>query len=180
MENYFKDFDLGSFWGNSEYALKEYVSDSPSDKLIQKTEKELGYKLPGSYIELMNNQNGGIPINQCFPTNGKTTWAEDHVAIHGILGVGSTKTYTLCGELGSQFMIKEWGYPAIGVYFADCPSAGHDMICFDYRECGNEGEPKVVHVDQESDYLITTLANNFEEFIKGLVNESQFEDGETW
>lgn len=43
------------------------------------------------------------------------------------------------------------------------------MIFFDYRECGPQGEPKVVHVDQEMDYKITFLADNFEEFIRGLV-----------
>ena len=32
-------------------------------------------------------------------------------------------------------------------------------------------EPKVVHVDQGSDYKITFLANNFEAFIKGLYKE---------
>ncbi|TOF94568.1 SMI1/KNR4 family protein, partial [Vibrio parahaemolyticus] len=81
-----------------------------------------------------------------------------------------------CGDLGSQFMMQEWGYPNIGIYFGDCPSAGHDMLCLDYRGCGPNGEPVVVHVDEENDYEITHLANSFEEFVKGLVNKSQFED----
>ena len=66
-------------------------------------------------------------------------------------------------------MIDDWEYPAIGVAICDCPSAGHDMI--DYRECSPQGEPKIVHIDQECDYKITPLADNFEEFIRGLVNE---------
>ena len=71
-------------------------------------------------------------------------------------------------------MIDDWEYPAIGVAICDCPSAGHDMIFLDYRECSPQGEPKIVHIDQECDYKITPLADNFEEFIRGLVNEDDF------
>lgn len=42
------------------------------------------------------------------------------------------------------------------------------MIFLDYRECGPTGEPKVVRVDQEGDYSITLLADNFGDFIKNL------------
>ncbi len=72
-------------------------------------------------------------------------------------------------------MIEEWGYPAIGVAICDTPTAGHDMVFLDYRECGPQGEPKVVHIAQEFDYEVTFLANNFEEFIRGLMNEDDFE-----
>ena len=40
------------------------------------------------------------------------------------------------------------------------------MIFLDYRACGPQGEPAVVHVDQENDYKITHLADSFEEFTK--------------
>ena len=48
------------------------------------------------------------------------------------------------------------------------------MIFLDYRECGRNGEPKVVHIDQEWDYRITVLADNFEEFIRKLTTEENF------
>ena len=171
----FDGFDFTNFWEDSEYALEEYVSEPPSDEQIASVEQELGYKLPASYIWLMKQHNGGIPVNTCFPTGQLTSWADDHVAITGIFGIGRDKTYSLCGEFGSQFMIEEWEYPAIGVAICDCPSAGHDMIFLDYRACGPHGEPKVVHIDQEWDYQITPLADCFEDFIRGLVNEEVFE-----
>lgn len=171
----FDNFDFTNFWKDSMYAFDEWVSELPSDELIISVEQELGYKLPASYIWLMKQHNGGIPVNTCFPTGKPTSWADDYVAITRILSIGREKTYSLCGEFGSQFMIDEWGYPAIGVAICACPSAGHDMIFLDYRECGSQGEPKVVHIDQEWDYEITPLANNFEEFIRGLMNEEEFE-----
>ncbi|WP_338019681.1 Imm51 family immunity protein [Paenibacillus piscarius] len=177
--------DLGSFldfcadfWDDSDYALESYVSPLPSDELIASVEEELGYKLPASYIAMMKQHNGGIPRNTCFPVSESTSWAEDHVAISGIAGIGRDKSYSLCGDLGSRFMIEEWGYPDIGVVFGDCPSAGHDVIMLDYRHCGPEGEPEVIHVDQEGNYEITFLAPDFETFIRGLVNDEVFDTSE--
>ncbi|MFD2881596.1 SMI1/KNR4 family protein [Paenibacillus rhizoplanae] len=90
--------DLGAFldycadfWEDSDYALKEYVSPLPSDDLIASVEQELGYKLPASYIAMMKQHNGGIPLNTCFPVNEPTSWSADHVAISGIAGIGRDK-----------------------------------------------------------------------------------------
>ena len=167
----FTDFDFSDFWDDCDYSLKQYVEEYPSDDLISSIEQELGYKLPASYIELMKLHNGGMTNKSCYPTN-----EEEYIAITGIMGIGRTKTYSICGELGSQFMIDEWGYPSIGVCICDCPSAGHDMIILDYSNCGKDGEPEVVHIDQESDFEKTFLAKDFETFIRGLVNEDEFDD----
>jgi len=80
----------------------------------------------------------------------------------------------LLGEIGSAFWPSEWAYAEIDVYFADCPSGGHDMLCLDYTDCGPTGEPRVVHVDQEWDYKVTFVAANFESFIRGLVSMEDF------
>lgn len=171
----FEGFDFANFWDDSEYAKKSYIEESPSDELILEIEQEIGYKLPASYIWLMKQHNGGVPVNQCYPTNQLTSCSSDYIAIDGIMGIGREKNNSICGDLGSQFMIDEWEYPNIGVAICDCPSAGHDMVFLDYRECGAQGEPKVVHIDQEDDFYITPLAETFEQFIRGLVNEDEFD-----
>ncbi|MES2829456.1 MAG: SMI1/KNR4 family protein [Bacteroidota bacterium] len=171
----FKDFDFSDFWDDSVYSSENYIGDTPTDELIQSVEVELGYKLPASYIELMQLHNGGIVKNGCYPTTEPTSWAQDHVAIEGIIGIGKEMLYSLCGDLGSQQCIDEWGYPNIGVYICNCPSAGHDMIMLDYSSCGKDGEPEVVHIDQELDYKKTLLAKNFETFIRGLVNADAYD-----
>ncbi len=177
-EQLFSNLFLADFWDDSDYAIEDYQSESPTDNLIHQIEKELGYKLPFSYIQLMKHRNGGMPKNTNFLTKESTSWAEDHIAISGIMGIGREKSYSLCGGLGSPFMIEEWGYPDIGVVICDCPSAGHDVVMLDYRACGKDGEPAVIHVDQEDDYKITFLADNFEAFIKGLVNDEQYDTSE--
>lgn len=175
VQRIFPDLDLDGFWDDTEYALRECVNTPPSDALIASVEAELGYRLPASYVALMRAHNGGILLNTCCPAPNRTTWAEDHVAVSGIMGIGRVKAYSLAGSSGSRSLINEWGYPAIGVYFADCPSAGHDMIAFDYRDCGPDGEPQIVHVDQEDDYRITVLAPDFVSFVQALRSEEDYD-----
>ena len=172
----FSNINPSEFWSNCDYATETYIDEPVSQELINSIEEELGYKLPLSYIQLMKTQNGGIPINTSAPCAKPTSWADDHIAISGIFGIGRKKRYSLGGTQGNQFWMDEWEYPPIGVYICDCPSAGHDMICLDYRKNGNTGEPEVVHVDQENEYKVTFLASSFEEFIQSLVHDSVYDE----
>ncbi|MDR7332693.1 SMI1/KNR4 family protein [Roseateles asaccharophilus] len=171
----FESFDFSSFWKTSDYATREYVDVTPNAETLAEVEKRLGYKLPAAYVALAGNQNGGMPIKTAHRTDAPTSWAQDHVAITGIYSIGWEKANSLCGSFGSQFWIEEWGYPDIGIYFADCPSAGHDMLCLDYRSCGPAGDPSVVHVDQEFDFKITAVAPSFEAFIGSLEDGANFD-----
>ena len=176
MSEYFKNFNFNLFWDEDQYSLATYTGTALTEDDVKKAEQELGYKLPESYIELLKNKNGGIPVNRCFATIAATSWAENHIAINAILGINSHEE-SLLGELGTKFMIEEWGYPEIGIIICDCPSAGHDSVMLDYRKCGKDGEPQVVHVDVETDDkpTVTFLAKDFETFVRGLVNEEDFE-----
>lgn len=146
--------------------------ESPADRqLIESVQSELGVTLPEAYIALAGRHNGGLLAKDAHPSPAPTTWAESHVGVHSIAAIGRTAPFSLCGEQGSVFWVQEWGYPDIGVYFADCPSAGHDMIALDYR---HGGEPTVVHVDQEVGYRITALAPDFGSFLRGLAPLSTF------
>lgn len=158
----FDGFQWSEFWEKCDYAKEAYIGKVPTDKEIEEIQEELGYKLPSSYIELIKNQNGGIPVFNVF-------YIDDYeIYITGIYGIDKEKQYSLCGEMGNGFWISEWEYPDIGIVVADTISGGHNMIFLDYRECGKDGEPKVACVNQESDYSIIILAENFEKFIKGL------------
>lgn len=162
---------MDMFWTDS-----NYYTGSPLDNgMIHSAEQSLGYKLPSSYIRLLGSRNGGTPSRDCFPTSTPTSWANDHVAISGIRGIGGERGID-SPSLGSLSMIKEWGYPNIGIVIGECPSAGHDVVMLDYSLCGKDGEPRVIHVETEcASPQITVLASDFQSFIDGLVNGSIYE-----
>ena len=158
-----KDFNWTGFWKDTDYAFESYIGRDVTDKDIKAVEAELGYTLPVAYIELLKHHNGGVLHKNCFIND-----EGDCVNLTGIYGIDRDKKYSLLGTMGNEFWISKCKYPPIGVVVADTISGGHDMIFLDYRECGPTGEPKVVRVDQEGDYSITLLADNFGDFVKNL------------
>lgn len=163
----FHDYDFTNFWVNCKYSRDMYVEPSPDNNEVTEVEETLGYRLPKAYIELcQKTQNGGLVKKMKISTN--KPWPHNRVYISSIFSIGHTKTYSLAGSMGSKFWPEEWGYPTTGVYFADCPSGGHDMVCLDYSKCGPTGEPQVVHIDQEGNYRKTVIAKDFETFIRRL------------
>lgn len=144
----------------------------PDDDVVRSVEDRLGLRLPHAYIALARRHNGGLLARSVHPADTPTTWSADHVAVTSLAAIGGTAAFSLCGEMGSRFWVQEWGYPDIGIYFADCPSAGHDMIALDYRD---GAEPNVVHVDQEDRYRITVLAPDFATFVSGLVHATRLD-----
>ena len=116
----------------------------------------------------MRIQNGGELRKNNFEGPFKRNWASRSFDAIGLYGVDSFRRYSLCGEFGSKFWIEKWKYPNIGIAICGTSSGGHDMIFLDYSDCGQEGEPCVVHINQEGGYEITYLADNFKDFIDGL------------
>lgn len=159
------------FWETGLYSKQYYEGECVTREMITHVENVLGYKLPASYIELLCERNGGIVHRRCCLTNQRTSWSDNHIQIHAILGIGQTP-YSV---FNTAFWIAEWGYPDIGIAICDCPSAGHDMVFLDYRTCGLDGEPQVVHVDQARNYQITILADNFSEFLDKLMTEAEMD-----
>eukprot|EP00730_Choanoeca_flexa_P015764 TRINITY_DN7313_c0_g1_i2.p1 TRINITY_DN7313_c0_g1~~TRINITY_DN7313_c0_g1_i2.p1 ORF type:complete len:180 (+),score=48.09 TRINITY_DN7313_c0_g1_i2:236-775(+) len=163
----FAGFDWTDFWASDDYYTTTYEAPLATEQEIAQVEDKLGYKLPESYRYMLKHvKNGGSPKKKNLIDH-----EDDSVfTIEAFFGV-TNKQAAL--PQSHELMIREWGYPSIGVYFGDCPSAGHDMMALDYRECGPEGEPKVVCVAQELDYAITTLADTFEAYIRELTDKEE-------
>jgi hypothetical protein len=136
-----------------------------TEEMVRQAEARLGLRLPAAYIALLRDRNGGVPIRRCFRTTVPTSWATDHIEVSLLLGIGFEQGVD--GELGSDYLVQEWGYPDVGLVICDTPSGGHDTVMLDYTACGPEGEPAVVYIDE--DRKVYSLAGTFSDFINGLV-----------
>lgn len=154
-----------------EFDDSDYYTCPPlTDDAVRAAEANLGRKLPESYLRLVRTKNGGMPKRSCFPTPYRTSWARDHIAIRAILGIGGDSGID-SELLGSHNLIREWGYPNVGVVICDTPSGGHDTVMLDYTVEGDE--PAVVYVDE--DRVARPLAPSFEAFLSGLVDCDAFD-----
>ena len=69
--------------------------------------------------------------------------------------------------------INEWEYPNIGIPFGQTESAGHDMYFMDFGSVDENGEPRIVLVDNEFDNCVTEVAKNLEEFLTKIYNREE-------
>ncbi|MDN7243040.1 SMI1/KNR4 family protein [Planococcus sp. N028] len=136
---------------NDEYRLAPFTTES-----LQAAEKSLGIALPKTYIQLMQSQNGGVPLHTAFPCKTPNSWATDHVPVHSIYGIGED------GILQSDYLIREWGLPKKVVLFS---GDGHLWLAMDYRE--TKSEPPIIFIDGEQEQIIG-LAPDFASFLNGL------------
>jgi hypothetical protein len=143
-----------------------YTGPAVTAEMIREAERSLGVHLPAAYVSLITDRNGGTLRRRCFPTPFPTSWAPDHIGVDALLGVGGEWGID-SDELGSRYMVAEWGYPDVGVVICAMPSGGHDAVMLDYRACGLDGEPVVVYVDE--DRAPRQIAESFEAFVDGLI-----------
>lgn len=148
---------------NLKKLLKEdevYTFPPFTDKELEETEKSIGWKLPKSYIELLKIQNGGMINYNEF----EESWLS---VIYGI-----SSNYNGLTDMYDNW-INEWEYPNIGIPFGETQSAGHDMYFMDFRTVDENGEPRIVLIDNESDNDVTVVANNFQEFLTKIYNHEE-------
>jgi hypothetical protein len=133
--------------------------------MVEDAEHALGVRLPAAYLALLREQNGGL-LRKCrFETPFPTSWADDHLEVEVILGVGGPRGIDAVVG-GSRYLIEEWQYPTIGVVFAVCPSGGHDTVMLDYTRPSADGEPTVAYIDE--DRVPRTIAASFDDFVSRL------------
>lgn len=166
----FEGFDFEGLWNNNPDAIRAGQGPELTDEMILEVEQELRYKLPESYIWLMKRRNGGFLKRTDFLLGYKLPVVGDRTMMRQLYQITTNNSFSgINGKYGTKFLIQDWGYPDIGVAIGVGFFGEHEIFFLDYRACGPQGEPKVSHVDQECNYRITVLADNFEEYIRKLV-----------
>ena len=160
----FKDINLSELFTNESEYSKRYRFGELTDEMISRAERNIGYRLPKSYIELLRVQNGGVIDSEY------ESW------LSVIYGVGSTeRTFNGLEDMFDNWR-NEWEYPDIGIPFGETDSAGHDMYYMDFRVVDEAGEPRIVRIDNEMDNEVYFVANNLVEFLTMIYNHQEIEE----
>ena len=151
----------------ADYDESFHSAQAVTPERIAQVEAALGYPLPASYIALMTLHNGGS-LNRYIYRYSEEDGSESELLVRGISGIGFDGNSTLCGACGSRFWEDpdNWGYPPIGIYFAE-EDSGHGLFALDYRNLPADDEPPVVNIYHGS-MTITRIAANFAEFVRRL------------
>lgn len=140
----------------------EYKLEPLNVELVKKAQDKLGIILPELYISILQEQNGGYIKFDSHPSNTPNSWADDHVNVDHILGIGNENSI-----LDSPYLIEEWDLPKNVVLIS---GDGHSWIALDYRK--TKENPPVIFIDVD-DKKIIELASNFDSFLKGLYTEEE-------
>ena len=153
------DFDeiKAVFWGGGTYAVQPPLTD----EAVQEAQDLLGVTLPAALLDLLRIQNGGIVARgrRRFPASAPTSWAEDHVPLTDMMGIG--RTPGVASLIEAPDLIDEWDLPD-GV--VPVSGDGHCWIALDYRR---SAEPAVTWIDTER-HTELPLAPDFRSFVEGL------------
>lgn len=142
-----------------EEEFDDYFKGQVDLEMLEKIQQKLKVDLPESYINLMEKRNGFYLKRKYFPINTPNSWANNSIYVDFLYGIGEEP-----GLLDSIYLRKEWGIRSkkLLIISADPPV----FICLDYRKRKN---PSVIFIDVEQNQEIK-LANDFQEFISGLVD----------
>ncbi|MFB5284848.1 SMI1/KNR4 family protein [Peribacillus sp. Hz7] len=142
-----------------EEEFDDYFKGQVDLEMLEKIQQELKVDLPESYINLMAKRNGFYLKKKYFLTATPNSWANNSVYVDFLYGIGEEP-----GLLDNIYLRKEWGIRSkkLLIISADPPM----FICLDYRKRKN---PSVIFIDVEQNQEIK-LANDFQEFISGLVD----------
>ena len=165
---YFDGMDLSRLFDDESEYGKNFVFGELTDEQISRAEETIGYRFPESYKELLRFRNGG-----CISDDLDERWID---AIYGV--APDPDNYYGLESMYDNWR-NEWEYPDIGIPFGETQSAGHDMYYMDFSVTDENGEPRIVRIDNECDNRVYIVADNLPEFIRLTLDNVPPEEFET-
>lgn len=151
---------IHQFWNLSQPATFKPVTSVS----IKRVEEELGVQLPSLLIELLRIKNGGSTSPMFLNCTDKSIWIDGYYSIEELFGINDESTDRI-GILSTPYLISEWDLPEQQILIL---GDGHWWITLDYRI--NAKEPSVNWIEPEAERDVV-IANNFEEFVRNLLDE---------
>ena len=161
----FDETELDKLFDNESEYGKELTFDPVTDELIERAEKTMGYRIPASYRELLKYRNGGS-ISEDL----------DESWLSAIYGISPDPNSWNGLEAMFDNWKNEWEYPDIGIPFGETQSAGHDMYYMDFRVTDENGEPRIIRIDNEFDNEAHFVADNLVDFIRLILRNEEIEE----
>lgn len=63
--------------------------------------------------------------------------------------------------------------PTLAFHSGETQSAGHDLYFMDYRAVDENGEPRIVLIDNEMSNAVTVVAKDLEEFLTKIYHHEE-------
>lgn len=149
-------------WDTEEPASNETLTD----EMIANAERQLGVRLPKSYLDALRTKNGGSTIGQYIklpsqhvPDHLSRYVDHGYIAVLELNGIGSGDDTIL----ETDYYVGEWGLPSPIVILS---GEGHWWIAFDYRVAHEN--PPIVFLDSDSGDTLY-LSNDFASFFSSIV-----------
>ena len=164
----FEGIDLNRLFDSKSGYRSSDLPNDVTDELIIRAEETMGYKIPESYKELLRFRNGGSvngDLEECWLTE--------------IYGIAADPDNFNGLEAMYDNWKNEWEYPDIGIPFGETASAGHDMYYMDCRGTDENGEPRIVRIDNEMGNEVFFIADNLPEFIRMVLSEEPIDEFST-
>ena len=149
-----------------------YEQASLTDQMIDAAERTLGLKLPVSLLAILKLQNGGELRYNRFGSESE----RNGITMDVFFGIGPPHArWPVVLEESAKYIALwdgDWR-PCLAQTSVLLAGDVHWWVGLDYRDCGTEGEPEVINIENETldeETRIRRSAESFDRFLDGLYN----------
>lgn len=156
-------------------AKQDSILPSPSNALLDRTQKYYRVRFPSEYVEFLRQNNGAIPISNQFTLDSHCYLIERFLCLlddeirDELDNVSWSEIRVVITQLDGRLVDDEdlvgMNVIPIAILFAG------DYVCLDYRKSVDRPTICIWYHEESSEFAPTTkfLADSFEQFLEALV-----------